>query len=219
MKKIVNIFASLALAFFGLGLISCADAIVDDGSNVRSYVNSAGGPGNSGANGGAVPFKTFNDIFDIQIWTASFTATINSGCLTITVGSVGWWGGAFVASGSVDPKDSGVVTYDMTSVKKISFDAMASVAGKFVAYGGSDSLAALHDPFEVSVTTEWQNFEFDVSKGSSKDYSLFCLGGATDPDADLGTLGGSWANGSTISIKNIAFYDANGNEIVPTVNK
>lgn len=218
MKKLVNILSSLVLAFCALSAFSCANAIVDDGTNVRSYVNSSGGGGNSGSGGGAIPFKTYNDVFDIQIWSNSFTATTNSECLTITVGSVGWWGGAFVASGSVQPTDSSVVTYDMSLVKKISFDAMASVAGKFVAYGGSDSSAATHDPFEVSVTTEWQNFEFDVSSGSSKDYSLFCLGGATDPEATQ-SLGGSWASGSTISIKNIAFYDSTGNEIVPTVNK
>lgn len=215
MKKLANILASLALAFCALSGISCANAIVDDGSNVRSYVNSSGSGGNSGTNGGAVPFKTYNDVFDIQIWSSSFTATNNSACLTITVGSVGWWGGAFVASGSVSPTDSGVITYDMSAVKKISLDAMASVEGKFVAYGGSDSSAKTHDASEIKVTTEWQNFEFNVSNGSSKDYSIFCLGGATEDSS----LGGSWASGSTISIKNIAFYDASGNEIVPTVNK
>ncbi len=208
MKKLTNIFKSLALAFCALSAFSCADAIVDDGSNVRSYVNSTGG-GNSGSNGGVVPFKTYNDVFDLQIWSATFTATTNSDCLTITVGSVGWWGGAFVASGSVSPTDSSVVTYDMSSVKKISFDAMASKENIFTFKGGSDSSATAHDPFECSVTTEWQNFEFDVSNGTKTDYAIVVLSGD----------GGTWSANDTISIKNIAYYDSTGNEIVPTVNK
>lgn len=208
MKKIVNILASLALAFFGLGLISCADAIVDDGSNVRSYVNSAGGPGNSGANGGAVPFKTFNDIFDLQIWGdyGAGCATVNSsGALVIT--QTGNWYGVAICSDSAGSDDGdSYKIYDMSKVAKIKFEAKSDTEGSILGFS-----ACTKDAESYTLSTEYQEFEYDMNEAAhAKKGTHYCM---------VSLVQNTVTESVIHYIKNIAFYDANGNEIVPTVNK
>ena len=205
MKKITKAFVALASVFTLFTLASCADAIVDDGTHVRTYTG-----GNGGASGGVAPFSMYNDIFDVQIWEATFTANITD-CLSISVGSVGWWGGAFVAKGAVGPTDAGVITFDMSAVSKIVFDAMISTDGNiWVSTSTADAKAGADVGKQFSLTTEWQTFEFVISDGknavSKNDYGLFAVGGTNPSETE-------------VRIKNIAYYDANGNEIVPTVNK
>lgn len=208
MKKIANIFVSLALAFFGLGLISCADAIVDDGLNVRSYVNSAGGAGNSGDSGGAVPFKTYNDIFDMQIWGdygAGCTTVNSSGALVIT--QTGTWYGVAICSNSAgnDSGDSYRI-YDMSKVATIKFEAKSDTDGSILKFS-----ACTEDGVEYTLSTEYQEFEYDMSKTAhAKTGTHYCMVSLVQNAATEGVIH---------YIKNIAFYDASGNEIVPTLNK
>lgn len=204
MKKIANIFASLALAFFGLGLISCADAIVDDGSNVRSYLNSE----NSGANGGAVPFKTFKDIFNLQIWgdyDAACTTVNSSGALVIT--QTGAWYGVAICSDSAgnDDNDSCRI-YDMSKVAKIKFEAKSDTEDSILGFSACTEDAVLY-----TLSTEYKEFEYDMNEAvHAKTGTHYCMV----------SLFQNTVKESVIHyIKNIAFYDENGNEIVPTVNK
>ncbi len=207
MKKLTKIFCEASLAFLAFAFTSCADAIVNDGSNVRSYVDSS----NSGASGGVIPFSKFEGC-DLQIWENTFTATTTTEGLVITVGSVGWWGGAFVNNGAVGPTDSGVVTYDMSNVSKITFEAKISAAGDiWISTSDSNSNAGAARGKSFTLTTEWSEspYEFEISEGTNKvsanDYGVLAIGGGN-------------SEGTTITLKNIAFYDASGNEIVPGVN-
>lgn len=210
MKRFSLIIAAGLMIASSFAFVGCKDAIVDDGTNVKSYVNSDDG----GASGGAVPFSMYNDIMDLQIWEGTFTADITD-CLTITVGTVGWWGGAFVGKGSVAPDSDSVVKWDMTAVKKMSLSAKASKTGKFVIYAGSDGSAKPLSATNIDVTEEWDDYEFDVSGETDSNYSILAFGGSTEDNS----IGGPWATGEQIFIKNVAYYDASGNEIVPTVKK
>ncbi len=207
MKKLTKIFCAAGLALLAFAFTSCADAIVNDGSNVRSYINSS----NSGASGGAIPFSKFEGC-DLQIWSNTFTAATTTEGLVITVGSVGWWGGAFVNNGAVGPTDSGVVTYDMSNVSKITFEAKISSEGDiWISTSDSTASAGADKGKTFTLTTEWPEspYEFKISDGtnkvSTKDYGVLAVGGAN-------------VSGTTITLKNIAFYDSDGNEIVPGVN-
>lgn len=208
MKKFANIFASLALAFFGLGLISCADAIVDDGSNVRSYVNSAGGPGNSGANGGAVPFKTFNDIFGFQVWGdygAACTIVNSSGALVITQTGT-WYGVAICSDPAGNDGSESYRIYDMSKVATIKFEAKSDTDGSELKFS-----ACTENAKSYTLSTEYKEFEYDMSEAAhAKTGTHYCM---------VSLVQNVVTESVTHYIKNIAFYDASGNEIVPTVNK
>ncbi|MCR5217360.1 hypothetical protein [Treponema sp.] len=203
MKKICKAFAAAVFVLSAFGFTACNDAIVDDGSNVKSYID------NAGSGGGAVPFKSFEGC-DLQIWVDTFTATQTSEAELFTVGSVGWWGGAFVNKGSVGPTDAGVVTYDMSNVATITFEAMISEAGSiWVSTSASDSTAGAKVGKTFSITTEWDEYTFNISDGTNA---------VSDHDYGVFAIGGSNSSGTVVYIKNIAFYDASGNEIVPGVN-
>jgi hypothetical protein len=97
----------------------------------------------------------------------------------------------------------------MSKVAKITFDAKASAAGSFwVSTGGSDT-KPLHQ-VSVPLTTDWVSQTYSTSGTSSADYAVLDFGG--------GDLSTTTTSGYKVYIRNIAFLDASGKEIVPTRN-
>jgi len=148
-------------------------------------------------------FKSFGGC-GIQIWQdewndhdVTFAIDYKSG--TITVGSVGWWGGAF---GSYDNGVDNGGRFDLSKLAEIRFDAKASTYGTI--YFNVDN----NNKNEVDIPSEYMTYSIPVKKASAKAANLFVIGGVRDL-SDPGT---------TITLKNIAFYDAKGNEIIPQYN-
>jgi hypothetical protein len=148
-------------------------------------------------------FKTFAGC-GIQIWQNEWGAHENTFAIdyvsgTITVGSVGWWGGAF---GCYDNGISNGATFNLTNIKKITFEAKASSYGTI--YFNIDE----NNKNEVDLTPNFKEYTIKVPHARSKTDVLFMIGGVRDVN-DMGTQ---------ITIKNIAFWDGNGNEVVPKYN-
>lgn len=217
MKKIANIFVSLALAFFGLGLISCADAIVDDGSNVRSYVNSAGSENSSGAGNWMLCKNANYDIFDIQVWgdgagTFKFINKTDCGYFEINSVGGGWIGGGLV------PSDSGK-TFDFSNVSKMTFEIRGSISPKAlaVAVQGKKDGKEIMTPAKASIEksasitslseTEWTPVTFDVSEmASASVINAFCIIGAAD-------WGSNIAEGQWFEVRNLDWTDASDKSV------
>lgn len=187
-----------------LTFTGCADAIVNDGTNV--VVRKPSGSGS----GGAVPFHLYADVFDIQIWGGTFTANISTESLDITVANASWWGGVLCSDGAnMQP------IYDMKGIAKVTWEAKSSVDNLAVTFGakrnpaddGSGGATEKTDGLikEYTLGTDWQVCEFEARDTEAGPFDvLFRMNG----NAPLGTV---------INIKNITYYDANGNEVVPTV--
>lgn len=205
MKKIKKTaFAAAALAV-ALVFAGCAGTASADTTGSGSGGGGGTGTGTTDTTGLWSKF----DGADCQIWNSTFTAAESgdgSGWI-FTVGSVGWWGGCFCNSGSVAPTDTGVITFDMSKVVKISFDVKGSAAGSFWA-STSTAAAKPANQTAIPLTTDWVNKSFAVSETSTNDYGVLDIGG--------GDLSTTVTAGYEVYIKNIAFWDAGGNEIVPT---
>ena len=195
MKRIV--FALLATLAFAELITGCASS-----KKQTSYAQTppvySQVPGQK-----SVLFKTFGGC-GIQIWQNEWGAHENtfdidyvSGC--ITVGGVGWWGGAF---GCYNNGISNGATFNLTKVKKITLEAKASGYGTI--YFNIDSTMKN----ELDLTPNFKEYSVDVPFGKSKTEMLFMLGGVRDLN-DYGT---------NVWIQNIAFWDEDGNEITPAYN-
>ncbi|MBE6353668.1 hypothetical protein [Treponema sp.] len=197
MKRILKALAVSILAFSAFGVMSCKDAIVDDGTNIKSYVSSSGGAG------GAVPFHMYNDKMDLQIWAdngggANATPTKEELIITQT-GS--WWGMAICSNAAGDDSTDKYKIYDMSEVAKVTFYAKSDKATSIWLSGVSDA-----NKKSVSITDEYPEEPYEVpftTKIDGYHYAIVCIGGES---AD-----------ATWYVKNIAFFDDSGNEIVPTV--
>lgn len=203
MKKGLTISALVAFVF-GISMISSACNLMaypDDGT--REIFTWKSDNEVVVAN---VPFKTFEGC-DLQIWGGTFNAEVNEEEMNIAVGVAGWWGGAFVNDGAAGPTSDGARFYDMSKVAKITCDIKSSDAGK-VWMSTSNHAAELPNQTDFQTTKEYATYTLEIKSGSvsSKDFGVFAIGGSN-------------ASGSTVCIKNIAFYDASGNEIVPTLAK
>jgi hypothetical protein len=194
MKKKLTVITACSLLFAITMFSGCAaDTSADTGGS--------GGSGTSSS----VLWSKF-DGADLQIWSNTFTAeSSDTDGMVFTVGSSGWWGGCF-CNNAADAVGS-ATTFDMSDIAKITFDVKGSAAGSFWV-SCSNSSAAVTGQTAIALTTDWVNKTFScASYVSSTDYGVLDVGGG-----DLGTTSTS---GYKVYIKNIAFWDASGNEIVP----
>ena len=81
------------------------------------------------------------------------------------------------------------------------------VGSPFPSYNNQRNTTILHKN-EIDIPTDFKHYEIPVKKAKAKAESLFAIGGVRDLNKE----------GCEIFIKNIAFYDAKGNEIVPEYN-
>jgi len=202
MKRVFKFVIAASVFSMAMSFASCRlVAVADDGTHEIFTWKSENETGAS-----TVPFKSFEGC-DLQIWNATFSATTNSESMDFSVGIAGWWGGAFVNDGAAGPTTAGAKFYDMSKVSKISCDIKSSDAGK-VWMSTSNHNAELPNQKEFSTTTEWKTYTLDIVSGSvsTSDFGVFAIGGSN-------------ASGSTVSIKNITFFDSSNKEIVPALKK
>lgn len=198
MKKLVS---ALAILFTLTLITSCQNAAIANGTTGEIRV---------GNGGNSVLWSSF-DGTDLQIWDGTFTAeTDNTNGLIITVGSVGWWGGSFCNNGATAANAVDVVTFNMSNVAKITFDAKASATGSMWV-SNSNSSATGQGLTAITLTTEWATKTFNCSGSvSANDYAVMAIGG--------GELSTTTTSGYKVYIKNIAFWNSSGVEITPSRN-
>jgi hypothetical protein len=221
-SKFFNMAVFLVVLFGLVALNSCSGTDASD--TTTDTTNNGGGTTPDTDDSGATPgdttpgtntstdklWKTFEGA-DLQIWPNgdSFTADDTKGYLEITVSSLGWWGGCYCDSKAGKVGTTGYVSFDMSKVAKITFDAKGSAAGSFwVSQSDKDSKVA--NQVAVTLTTDWVAQTYTTSGTSSTDYGVLDIGG--------GDKGTTTTAGYKVYIRNIAFLDASGKEIVPTRN-
>lgn len=200
MKKALLTAAVICLVSL-FGLSSCADAMVNDGNNIRKYVGSDGG-----ANGGAVPFSMYNDKMDFQVWT-----DYNGGCTTqkqdgalVIVQTGNWYGVAICSAANANDSSASGAIYDMSKIAKITFEAKAETEGTKLNFS-----ACTENAVSYPLSTEYQSFEYDMSKAShAKSGNHYCMVSLVQNETTTGVIH---------YVKNIAFWDASGTEIIPTL--
>ena len=200
MKKTFLITALTGLISL-ITLTGCADAVVNDGNNVRKYVGNS-----AGENGGTVPFSMYNDVMDFQSWTdynGGCTTLIQDGALVITQ-SGAWYGLAICSDASCDDKNGAV--YDLSDVAKITFEAKAQTSGQKMKLS-----MCTENLQEFELTDEYQSFEYDATKAEhALSGTHYCIVSIVQNDITSDVVH---------YIKNIAFFDASGNEIVPEISE
>ena len=152
---------------------------------------------------------------DVGIWDGSFTCT-NLPELIARSGS--WWGGAFGWVETV-PEWSMPRKYDVSGIVKCSFDVTAFT-------DVPDAWVVIFPKVDDGDTEKENNWEDEaprkvdvkLSAGETKqcELSFDAAYGKSTNRARLVGFGGG-AGGGTLSITNVTFYDANGNEVVPKI--
>jgi len=208
MKKIIKSILAVVFSVTVLGLSSCTNALANDGDNIVSYVR-----GGSGA-GGAVPFHMYNDKMDLQIWEGTCSISPTGSELIVTPTGTGWWGFG-VCSNASDAQS----IYDLSKVAKCTYEAKGNNAAiKMYA-----TICATKQN-EVTLTDEYAEYSFDTT-GTCDEYKNGERTGKTVDVAQnnaqfIVTFGfASGSSDNSFYIKNIKFFDASGNEIVPKINK
>lgn len=201
MKKILLTAITVCLiSLFGLG--SCANAMVNDGNHIRKYTNNSA----TGSEGGAVPFSMYNDKMDFQKWT-----DWNAGCSTqiqddaLVIAQTGnWYGLAICSNASGSDSSASAAIYDLSSIAKITFEAKSDTNNSVMNFS-----ACTEDAVSYTLGTEYKTFTYDMAKAThAKNGKHYCMvsivqKATTEPIVHY--------------IKNIAFWDASGTEVVPEI--
>ena len=207
MKKIVKLLTALGLislmvSFAGCGLKTEAELL--NGTTTR------GGEANGG---GSSPLWSSFDGADMQVWVIEGTSTTTadvaqqSDCIEITIKDAGWWGMCFCNDKAVAANQN-PVTFDMSQVKTITFEAKASqTASMWVGQIPS----GLANQYKVDLSTDFAEKTFNLSNPTNHDYGVLAIGG--------GDLETTVTTGVKISIKNIKFLNEAGAEIAPSRNE
>ena len=233
MKKMLKIITALAMVSLAISFAGCSMDTEEDLLNASPSTGKTGGSGlnngsgnqistggnNSGASDDSDDEVSLWASFDgasMQVWkdewTKALTADLNETDegLEITVGDSGWWGMCFCNDASVGAND-GPVTFDMSKVAKITFEAKASKAGSiWVAQSPRDSNPA--NTQTKKLTKEFQTISYSLVNPGTDCYGVLDIGG--DPNR-----GNIVASDSVITIKNIKFLDAKGNDCNPSRNE
>ena len=216
MKKSLKLLAAVGMLSMLISFVACDMQTEDQllGTTTKEGEekgNSSGG--SKGSTGKKSPLWSKFDGADMQVWviegTTTTTANVSekSDCIEIAIKSAGWWGMCFCNDKAVDAK-SNPVTFDMSQVKTITFEAKASEnASMWVGQMPS----GLERQQRVELSTAFEEKTVTLTAPTNHDYGLLAIGGG-DLDTTVKT-------GVKISIKNIKFLDASGNEIVPTRNE
>lgn len=127
-------------------------------------------------------------------------------CLNITK-APGWWGGAYGLFDTGAPIEG--VTCDLSSVRKITFEAKASADGRTFNFNVPKATDGNVET-SIAVGTEYKTFTVEVPSGTT-------LNAETSTIVSMAT--GTMEAGDLLYIKNITFYDASGAEIVPPTTR
>ena len=204
MKKI-KLLAALGIASLLMFLVGC---------DIPTEADLNGGEKTPG--GSTFPLWSTFEGADMQVWQGEVskinTATLDkkSDCLEITIGNEGWWGMCFCNQASVGATASDVVTFDMSKIKTITFEAKASQAAS-IWVSQSDKNAKPTNQTKIELSTDFETKTYTLQNPGKDDYGVLDIGG--------GDLGTTTKSDVVISIKNIKFLDENGKETVPTRNE
>lgn len=205
-KNLIIRFAAICFVSV-FGFLSCSDAMVNDGNNIRSFVT-IDDDSEMGESGGVVPFSMYKDIMDMQVWAdynAACETNILDGALEI-VQTGEWYGVAICSDKGANDKSSSAAIYDMSKIAKITFEAKSEPTGTKLNFSACTENASTY-----VLTDEYQKFEYDMSKADhAKTGNHYCM---------VSLVQNELKSGVTHYIKNIAFFDESGNEIVPTLNQ
>lgn len=135
-----------------------------------------------------------------QIWENTFKLDGNSGQIWIT-GE--WWGGAF---GSYNNgQEIKGQNFDTSEIAKITFTARGEDKEKVWMYFGAKE-DETRSRIEVELTPEYVTYVLPIKTTIEESTLLFCLGGGRN-------------NGQTIYIKDVSFFNAEGEEISPALKE
>ena len=209
MKKIVKLVTTLGILSLLFSFASCdlpTESELLGGNN--KIINRDDPVIDDPGSGSSTLWSRF-DGADMQVWGNTATLTETEEGLNIESGNAGWWGMCFCNSTGVGA-GSDAVTFDMSKIKKITFEAKASENATMWA-SQSDATATVTNQTKINLSTSYATKEFVLRNPGTKDYGVLDIGG--------GDLDTTTKSDVVISIKNIKFLDANGNETVPTRNE
>ena len=209
MKKLVKLFAAIGTLSLLFSFVACdipTESELIGNRDKTIPIDPVVTNPTTGSNSGL--WSKF-DGADMQVWENTATLTETDEGLDITIGTQGWWGMCFCNSAGVGAGPD-AVTFDMSKIKKITFDAKASEdASMWVSQ--SDSASNTANKVKINLTKSYGTKEFVLKNPSANDYGVLDIGG--------GDLGTTTKTDVVISIKNIKFFDTNGNETFPTRNE
>lgn len=214
MKKLVKLLAAIGTLSLLFSFAACDiptesellgnnNKIIVEDPNVKT-------PGEV-SNGG---LWSMLDGADMQMWSdpSGLTAELeetSEGLKITVIGNENWWGMCFCNNAATDVA-AGAVTFDMSKITKITFEAKASEnASMWVSQ--SNAQAKVTNQKKIDLTTQFETKTFTLSNPGTKDYGVLDIGG--------GDLSTTVKKDLIIVIKNIKFFDANGNETVPSRNE
>ena len=205
MKKILLIAITVYLISL-FGLSSCANAMVNDGNHIRKYTNNSA----TGSEGGAVPFSMYNDKMDMQNWNDQYdsggcTTMIQDDALVISqTPGKSWYGVAITSDKAADHNNASSCIYDLSKIDSITFEAKADRKGTTMKFG-----ACVDNTKSFELTEEYQKFTYSLAGVShTKSGKHHCI---------VSIVHDSTTEPIVHYIKNIAFWDASGTEVVPEI--
>lgn len=210
MKKSLRLLAALGMLSMLISVVACdmpteeqlLGATTKEGEDAGA---SSGESSNSSGSNSSSPIWSKFEGADMQIWVDTATLTPTADCLEIKVKNSEWWGMCFCNKADVGA-DEGAVTFNMSGISTITFDAKAS-SPVTIWVAQSDAVAEKQNVKNVSLTTTFETKTYTLQNPGNRDYGVLDIGGDNNP---FGTI---------ISIKNIKFLDAAGNETVPSRNE
>lgn len=219
MKKSLKLLAALGMLSMLISVVACDMPTEDQllGATAKEGEEAGSSSGDSkdsaSSTGTKSPLWSKFEGADMQVWviegTTTTTADVSpkSDCIEIAIKSAGWWGMCFCNDKAVGAGPN-AVTFDMSQVASITFEAKASqTASMWVGQMPS----GLGDKQRVELSTDFAEKTFTLSNPTNHDYGVLAIGG--------GDLDTTVTTGVKIYIKNIKFLNAAGTEIVPTRNE
>ena len=217
MKKMLKIFAAFAMITMAISFASCdmatEDELLEDPK--KTTTGGTGGGGGGGGGSSSSPLWASFEGADMQVWKATKDSPLTADVeetdegLKITIGSENWWGMCFCNDAAVGADDD-PVTFDMSKVEKITFEAKASKAASMWV-SQSDNKSKVINQKKVTLSTEFETKTYTLSEPGTNDYGVLDLGG--------GDLGTTVESDVVITVRNIKFLGADGSEKNPTRNE
>lgn len=209
MKKSLKLLAAVGMLSMLISFVACDMQTEDQllGTTTKEGEekgNSSGG--SKGSTGKKSPLWSKFEGADMQVWVDTATLTPTAECLEIKVKNSEWWGMCFCNKSDIGKEKPECVFFNMSNIAQITFEAKASSPVE-IWVSQSDANADKKNIKKVNLTTSFETKTYTLQDPGSADYGVLDIGGDNNP---FGTI---------ISIKNIKFLDAAGNETVPSRNE
>ena len=221
MKKKLRLLAAVGMLSMLISFVACdmqtEDQLLGTTATKEGEEKGNSSGGSKGSSGKKSPLWSKFDGADMQVWVTEGekkpTATLaeKSDCLEIKIGREGWWGMCFCNKADIGVASPDCVTFNMSNIAKITFEAKASESASMLA-AQSDNNSDPQNKTKIDLSTEFEEKEYNLSNPGSRDYGVLVFIG--EPNSGTTTK-----TNVVISVKNIKFFDANGNETAPSRNE